>query len=189
MEEQDDAIEQIRHYVWSGFYQPDEVAEIVCGELFEPGVLDEDWVGERIAAEFAQKRTEEASWETPTDCDRLDLAFAQLRQRRIITLQNAGYTQSEGINDISEEWHSAGGKDSDIEGYCFYHGQDLERAVRGEGLMLTFGDILGGDDKGVVVGDIVREVMEANGFRVEWDGTIGQRFGVSGMRWQKRSVS
>ncbi len=79
----------------------------------------------------------------------------------MISLQNAGYTQSEGLEDVSEIWNKGGAHASPIIGYCFYHGQDLERAVNGEGLMLTFGDINGTDERGIEVGKIIAEVLAA----------------------------
>ena len=187
MSEQDDAIERIRHYVWSGFYKPDEIAEIVCEEMFAPGTLNEDWVRGQISSEFERKHAEETSWGATTDCERLDMAFAELERRHVIALQNAGYTQSDGITDISEVWHEAGAEASDIIGYCFYHGQDLERVVRGEGLMVTFGDILGTDEKGVTIGRIIREVLEKYGLKVDWDGTIKNRINIPEICWRKRT--
>ncbi len=32
---QEQALEQIRHLVWSGFYDADHIVEIVCEEIFE----------------------------------------------------------------------------------------------------------------------------------------------------------
>ncbi|WP_050028164.1 hypothetical protein [Verrucomicrobium sp. BvORR034] len=187
-EETAEALERIRHYVWTGFYQPEEIAEILCNDCFEPDTLDENWVLEQISSEIDRKLAEENSWKTPTDCDRLDQAFAELEKRNIIALQNAGYTQSDGIDDITEVWHDAGRGDSPIIGYCFYHGQDLERAIDGHGLMLTFGDILGTDDRGLEVGRTIKEVMEQHGFRTEWNGTIQQRINIPDIRWQKRTA-
>ena len=46
---------------------------------------------------------------------------------------------SDGLSDISE-YLAENGRDG-ILGYCFYHGQDLERAIAGGGLMLAFGDL------------------------------------------------
>ena len=59
-----------------------------------------------------------------------------------------GYTQSDGHSDVSEAYQELENK-SKILGYCFYHGQDLERAVLGEGLFLTFGTIDPNADKQV----------------------------------------
>lgn len=184
-----EALDRIRHYVWTGFYEPDEIADTLCNDVFEPDSLDETWVHEQIGMELKRKLAEEASWAIVTDCDRLDQAFAELKQSNIIALQNAGYTQSDGIEDITEVWRDAGRENSPIIGYCFYHGQDLERAVDGEGLMLTYGDILGTDDRGLEVGQTIKQVMERHGFKTEWDGTLQQRINLPEIRWQKRSTT
>lgn len=184
-----EALERIQYYVRSGFYEPDEIADTLCNDVFEPDTLDETWVHEQIELEWKRKLAEEASWTTVTDCDRLDQAFAELEQSHVIALQNAGYTQSDGIEDITEVWHDAGQGNSPIIGYCFYHGQDLERAVDGEGLMLTYGDILGTDDRGLEVGRIIQQVLDRHGLRTEWDGTVQQRINIPNIRWQKRSAT
>jgi hypothetical protein len=184
--DKEEARESIRHYVWSGFYSADEIAEIICEELFDPETIDKSWATAQIAAEFDKKRLDEQTWQHPTDCERLDAVFAELQQKKIITLQNAGYTQSDGLSDVTERWKDVGADKSDIIGYCFFHGQDLERAVAGDGLMLTFGDILGADEKGIVVGKTISEVLEAHGFSPDWDGTIAKRINIPNLKWRKK---
>lgn len=185
----EEAQSSIRHYVWSGFYESDEIVEILCEDIFEPGELDENWVREQLDSEFARKHLDETTWASPTDCDRLDQAFAELEENHIIALQNAGYTQSEGMEDVTEAWHAAGEQTSDIVGYCFYHGQDLERAVIGEGVMLTFGDILGTDEVGLKIGETIAQVLTNHGFNVEWDHSIKKRINIPEFVWRKRSVN
>jgi hypothetical protein len=182
------AATEIRRLVWSGFYDAHAVREIVVEEIFEPGEVDPEWVEQSIDMEFARKLEVERAWPIVTDCDKLDRAFDELNETGIIALQNAGFTQDEGIEDITAEYQELGGEDSPVEGYCFYHGQDLERAVDGEGLMLTFGDILGEDAKGLEIGERIVEVLHRHGLAVEWAGTIDQRIELPEIEWRRRYV-
>jgi len=186
-DDQEQALEHIRHLVWSGFYDADRIVVIVCDEIFEQGEIDRALGVALVAAELESKLAEEQTWPHPTDCDRLDEAFHELNGKNIISLQNAGYTQSDGLDDVSEIWNNGGAHASPIIGYCFYHGQDLERAVNGEGLMLTFGDINGTDERGIEVGRIITEVLAAKGLKVVWDGTISKRILLPEIQWRRKT--
>ena len=177
----------IRVLVRSGFYDPDAIVEIVCEEMFEPGEMDASEVSAAVESEFTAVENESLSWPAVTDCDRLDQVFEALNARGVIALQNAGYTQSDGYDDFREAYEGHADRDG-VTGYCFYHGQDLERAVHGEGLYLAFGPIDPDDEatKGIEVGETIRKELERAGFKVEWDGTFQQRIFVPEMNWQKR---
>jgi hypothetical protein len=175
----------IHKEVWSGFYEPDEVVEhILDYQLVEQ--LDRRWLRAQVKREFKRKEQEAATWGEVTDCDRLDRVFDALEDQNIIALQNAGYTQDDGIDDISEVYHDAGGEDSDIIGYCFYHGQDLERVIESGKLYLTYGDILGDDERGEAIGRRILGALEAEGFKVKWNGSIRERILITGIKWQRR---
>lgn len=182
----DYAISEIRRLVWSGFYDVEEVQEILLDEIFQPGELDEAWAASAIKAEFMRKKEVEGAWPLMTDCDRLDSAFDELNDNGIIALQNAGYDQDQGIEEVTEVYHEQGGADSPVEGYCFYHGQDLERAVDGEGLLLTFGDIQGDDGRGVDIGHRIVETLARHGLAVSWSGTIDERIELPEIEWRRR---
>src|SRR5262245_61079019 len=98
----------------------------------------------------------------------------------------AGFTQSEGLEEVEVEYSMAGGKESSYAGHCFYTEQDQEAAMDGGGLYIGFGHLAGDDAKGVAVGHVVRAALEREGLKVEWDGTIGRRLYVEGFRWQRR---
>ena len=185
MGEEAQTVEYIQRYVQSGFYTPDEVERIVGQDVFD-GKLNAKWLRTAIEQAYSQKRAEEAMWPTETDCDRLDAVFETLERRGIIALQNAGYTQSDGLSDVSEVYNEAGGEESEFDGYCFYHGQDLERVIESGNLYLGFGAADGNDDKGAEIGHRIKGVFEAAGFTVEWNGSIKSRLLVTGIRWQRR---
>ena len=180
-------IRAVRLHVRAGFHDADEIAQIVDETVLEPGRVDQKWLRRVIADAFADKRRDEASWPAETDCDRLDALFDALDDDGIVALQNAGYTQSDGLSDVTEAYHDAGGAKSGITGYCFYHGQDLERVVESGDLWLAFGDFGGNDDKGARVGRRVRKLAEAKGFKVTWDGSVKTRLLIKGIDWKRRS--
>lgn len=178
---------EIRSWVRTGFYDQDELMEIFTEELYEPGELDEDQVRHIIETELAKIKTEQKSWPAVTDVDKLEEVFEQLNQSGVIALHNAGYTQSDGHSDVSEAYQELENK-SKILGYCFYHGQDLERAVLGEGLFLTFGTIDPNADKQVAlkVGNEIVTALEKKGFKTKWDGTLTERILITKIDWKKR---
>jgi len=180
---------EIRRLVWSGFYDAPAVRDIVLEEIFQPGEIDPAWVEQHIDQEFARKLQVERAWPVVTDCDKLDRAFDELNDSGIIALHNAGYEQDDGIEDVTEVYHELGAEDSPVQGYCFYHGQDLERAVDGEGLMLSFGDILGADAKGEEIGERIVEVLHRHGLAVTWSGTIAERIELPEIQWRRRYVA
>jgi len=189
MDEDDrEAISQaIDLHVRAGFYGVDKMVEMIDETVLEPGTVDQKWLRAEIDQALRAKKQEEASWPAETDCDRLDRMFEALNREGVIALQNAGYTQSDGFEDVSEVYHEAGQAESGFMGYCFYHEQDLERVVEGDDLWLAFGDIHGDDEKGEAIGRRIQQAAERAGFEVEWDGTMGKRIMLRGIHWQRRS--
>jgi hypothetical protein len=178
---------EIACFVRSGFYERERLKEIFCEEMYAPGELDPDDVAAAIDAEIAKWESEKSTWPHVTDCDRLDSVFDALNDRGIIALQNAGYTQGDGYDDFLDMYDAHPDRAS-VLGYCFYHGQDLERAVRGEGLNLAFGPVDASHEEtlGPKVGDVIREEFERAGFTVDWDGTFSKRIRIPDLVWQKR---
>lgn len=179
-----EVIDEIDVRVRGGFDDRARIAEIICDEIYEPGQVDRDEVESEISRAFAAKREARKNWPSTTDCDRLDAALAALTTKDIIALQNAGYTQSDGYDDVMQACEGLPG----AVGYCFYHGQDLDRAVRGHGLYLAFGPIDPALERteGPRVGALIVEELQRQGLRVEWTGTFDQRIFVPEIDWKKR---
>jgi hypothetical protein len=171
----------IKTWVWSGFYSPADVDQMV-GDILEDGA-DEALLRAAVRPEFARKAAAQASWPARTDCDRLDEAFGELGAHGILALQNAGLTMSDGRSDVADVLQQRGRKK--FRGYCFYHGQDLERAVAGEGLWLAF-DLDNDGGKKAEVGRAVKAALEKHGFAVEWNGDPETRLRVPGIDWKRR---
>lgn len=175
-------LDAIKTWVWSGFYSPED-ADAMIDDILEADA-DEPMLRAAVAPEFAKKAAAEKSWPATTDCDRLDQAFDELNSRGVIALHNAGYTMSDGFSDVSEALHQRGRKG--IQGYCFYHGQDIERAVAGEGLMIAFGDLDDDKSQKTEVGRLVKRVLHESGLVVEWNGDSESRLSLPGLDWKRR---
>lgn len=179
-----DILRRVRSIVWAGKDDADEIAIMIEEEFGDEA--GEDWVEEAIQREVVAKRKEEKTWPKVTDFDRLDRAFTILEAQGIIALHRAGFTQSDGLEEVEDAYQKAGGKNSDYAGHCFYTEQDQEGALDGRGLYIGFGHLSGNNAKGVEVGKPLRAAMEREGFKVEWDGTIGARLYVKKFCWQRR---
>jgi len=177
-------LDEIRKWVWSGYYSPEEVGERIADNL-EDGV-DEARLRAAVPVEFAKKQASEATWPEVTDCDRLDRAFAELEQHGIVALQNAGYTMSDGLDDVADA-RTERGLDH-CTGYCFFHEQDLERALVGDGLMLAFGTFTPDESHRNQVAQRIRSVLQQHGFVAEWSGDPMQRIRVPKITWQRRQA-
>ena len=178
---------EIASLVRSGFYGRERLIKIFTEEMYAPGELDTNDVVTEIDAQFAEHEKEKLTYPAITDCDRLDAAFTKMNERGLIAIQNAGYTQSDGYDDVSQIYSRHPAKES-ILGYCFYQGQDLERAIRGDGLYLAFGPVDPAKEQtvGIDVGHIVREELENAGLSVDWNGTFEKRLSIPKLNWQKR---
>ena len=177
----------VQSFVWCGEYDEEEVGLLIEDQLGPDDELDEEWLRTVIQSEVAAKQKAEETWPEVTDFDRLDRAFTALKAKGIIALHRAGFTQTDGLEEVQDDYEDNGGEDSDYAGHCFYTEQDQKRALDGGGLCIGFGHLSGNDAKGVEVGQMLRAALEQEGFSVEWDGTIGRRLFVTEFRWQRRS--
>lgn len=183
---EEDTLATIKVWVWSGFYSETDAAERLEDHLSEEdAVPDPDAIRKALAAEFKAKRAAEKSWPKETDCDRLDRAFEALNAAGICALHNAGYTQSDGHSDVAQELHDQGREK--FHGYCFYHGQDVERAVHAGGLLIAFGDLDDNEAKSEAVGREVCAALNAAGLPTTWDGTRKTRIDIAKIDWKRRS--
>jgi hypothetical protein len=183
----DDVRELIRTTVRGGFDDRERIIEIFCDELYQPGELNPVDVGAAVDIAMAVHEAEKTTWPEITDCDRLDKVFHQLSREHIIALQDAGYTQTAGcayFQDVLDQHPDP----ASVAGYCFFHRQDLEGAIRGNGLHLAFGPATPEqeDAAGVTIGRIIAWKLNQAGFQVVWDGTFERRIYLPNFNWQRR---
>lgn len=182
-----EVVAEIETLVRGGFEAEDDIVDIVADEMFELARPERDEVRQHVARLQADHEAEKASWPAVTDCDRLDGAFRALGRLGVICLQNAGLTQSDGYDDFREAL-SRHPEPTRVQGYCFFQGQDLARAVNGHGLHLAFGpsDPRKEEEDGPRIGRLVTAELAKAGLNVVWAGTFDQRIFIPSMRWQKR---
>ena len=183
--DREELAQEIYIRVWTGDSTPEEIVEILSDD---EGFSEDDarWLSAEVACIAAEKQTAEHSWPAVTDCDKLDAAFEALNGMGIIALHRAGADMSDGLHDVGEE-HKR--RERGVIGYCFYHDQDVARAILGQGLMLAFGDMQDNEAKSMEIGRrIVREI-ERVGFAVDWSGTKEKRIRVANLRWQRRGTA
>ena len=185
----DDVRSEVATLVRTGVHDRESLVEQFTLERYEPGELDADAVAAEVAAQFAAHAEEQKAYPEITDCDRLDAAFAALNGRGLVALQNVGFSQGDGFEEVKAAARAriADGGDVPI-GHCFYHVQDLERAAAGGPLYLAFGPRRPSEERtvGVEIGGMIREELERAGLKVEWDGTFDSRLCVHSLKWQKR---
>ncbi len=138
---------------------------------------------------WEEEAAEEKKWSHRTMNDALDSAFDALDRAGIVAVQNAGGTQTLGWAAVNEEIAKRESKNKKVLGATFYHSQDLERAVSGEGLWLTFGARDGSDTAARAVAEKVMQALEAEGLACMWDGDAGSRIRVTAFAWQKRRTT
>ena len=117
---------------------------------------------------------------------RLKRAFKALNERGIVAVENAGYTMSDGWEDVNEVAAKLADAGNTPRGGAFYHGQDRERAERGEGVHLTFGAYVEGkgqDRASLAIAKEIVVVLKEHGFKPVWNGTLEQRIHTGRFQW------
>lgn len=178
-------LDAIKVHVWGGFDTPDEVQEMISDILEDDA--DEDMLRKSVDIEFGKKSEAEKTWPKITDFDRLDRAFKALKDKGVLCLHNAGYTMSDGHDNSNEALGNF--PKGQFFGYCFYHGQDTERAVFGDGLMLAYDHVEGDVPDKIKVAEALKKELVNAGFTIEWDGTTDQRINIPNFDWKHRGTN
>ncbi len=174
-----------------GFDSKADIIEMAIEQVQDEGLeneISEDWIEHTINLEFEKLELESKLWKSPTDVDRLAKAFDELCELKIIALHDAGYTTSDGEYDVCDVEIELRENGIQSEGYCFYHRQDLERALDPsfKNLTIAFQKVDNEDDIVTLkIGKIVVEVLKNNRFEVNWDETVNQKIEIVNINWQK----
>lgn len=173
---------------WYGLHTVVEIDALIDKEADTDGGFDLARVKAFAATMLAEKRAAEAQWPQVTDCDKIDRVFDRLLEQRICALQYVGDTLDDGFGSVSDAINADGVPEDRYMGYCFYHSQDIDHALQGNGLMLAFG-YLDSDapQDAVPVGQMICEALRQEGLKVKWDGTHKRRIELPGLRWQRRT--
>ncbi|UUV22695.1 DUF6891 domain-containing protein [Paenimyroides aestuarii] len=188
-EDQQFIFDSIYTQVRSGFYSLEEIQANIIEEIEDNGFEDEiseEWAHEQINQEYETLLNESKNWGEDTQTQRLIAAFDELAEKKIIALHYAGFTIDDGEYEVVEVERTLIDNDEKSEGYCFYHGQDLERAVRGEGLYISFQKVNNESDAvSKEVAKKIVEVLEKHGLKVDWNGKAATRILLPDFKWEK----
>jgi len=182
--------ESIIAQVRMGFLPTEWIKENIIEEIEDNGFdneISKEWAFEHIDKERARLIAESKQWKSPTDTARLIKAFNELCDTNIIALHNAGYTTSDGNYEAVEVERELRKSKIISDGYCFYHKQDLSRAIADENpsLYIAFQKVDNSDDEITIgVGKKVVDILKKNDFEVEWDGTANSKILIPHFKWQ-----
>lgn len=172
----------------SGFESLEDIIsdalEAVDNEGWEKEI-SEEWIRETFTHAYEKHEQKSKTWQRPTDTDKLHAAFDHLCRNRIVALHNAGYTQSDAIFDVQDVWQDLEDEGIKPIGYCYYHGQDLERVIETGELNIGFyGEKENNDKEAIIIGNKVVETLKAQGFEINWDGSASKRIAIDNFNWQ-----
>jgi hypothetical protein len=182
--------EEIRSFVADrvaeGFASEAEIVESATEHFeYETGQTGLGPEVARITAEEMGKHLRaQRLWARPTDCDRLDWAFAELDRAGIVARQNFTCCSTCGHHEIWDEIEQTKTRRR-VEGYVFYHMQDTESAFAGGGLFLAYGAVKEGEEALIAVGEKIVLALERAGLRTEWNGNGDRRIQVVGLDWKR----
>jgi len=190
-EDQEYIYQSIVSQIRMGFFSMEQIKEHIMEEVEDNGFEDEiseEWIDSAIKTEFEKLKIESGAWEIATQTDKLIHAFDELCGLNIIALHNAGYTTSDGESEVVEVEVELRENGIQSDGYCFYHQQDLERAIDPEQsmLLIAFQKINNEDDAvTIAVGKVVVQILRKHGLEVVWDETVNKKIELPGFKWQK----
>ncbi len=188
-EDQQFIFDSIYTQVRSGFYSLEDIQNNIIEEIEDNGFEDEiseDWAYKQINAVNEELLKESESWGENTQTNRLIAAFDELAESKIIALHYTGYTMDDGEYEVVEVERTLNDNNEKSEGYCFYHGQDLEHAVRGEGLNISFQKI--NNESDAVSKEIAKKivaVLEKHDLKVDWNGKASSKILLTDFKWQR----
>jgi hypothetical protein len=187
-EDFDDLHDFIRTQVAAGYAPLDEIIEEATA-LFADAGLAPDAVHQaaRTVTDqvLAAHRADQASWPAPTDNDRLDAAFAELDGIGILTRQHFACCETCGAREIHEELDQAEKAGRTMRGFTFFHRQDTQHAVDGEGLYLSYGAADRDGTAAVAIGHEVVAALGRHGLAPAWNGKHVHRISLP-LVWRRR---
>ncbi|NDV77579.1 hypothetical protein [Dysgonomonas sp. 511] len=167
----------------------DDTLEAIEDEGWE-SEIPEEWVKETVTREYNKNMEESKKWQHPTDTEKLHTVFDNLCKKKIVALHNAGYTLSEAVYDCQEVWADLTDIGIKPIGYCYYHGQDLERVIESGSLNIGFdGEKPKNDKEAIAIANIIVAELKSAGFNVNWNGSASKRIEVTGFNWQNTFTS
>jgi len=184
---QDEVLAQLALDIAFGFENETQLFDSISDMFYNEPDFDTEWLRQTIATQYRQHQQESLNWKRPTDFDRLAKAFDQLIAEKIVCLHNAGYTKQDGEADCRETIENLQSLGITAIGFCYYHTQDLARAVDPDiqSLYLGFDSVTGSDAAAIEVAHRIISVLKAHQLEVSWPGKAAQRIEIQNIHWQK----
>jgi len=183
----DEALEQIISDIEFGFENEEELFDSICDMFYDEESLDKVWLRKTITENYLAHQKQSLQWARPTDFDRLVNSFDTLIREKIVCLHNAGYTRQDAESDCLETIEALKQSGVNPIGFCYYHSQDLARAIdpTSRTLLLGFDSADQNESNALQIANRIIATLNKNGFEVAWPGTVDQRIEIKNIRWQK----
>jgi hypothetical protein len=176
----------ITEKVNEGFDSRDEIIELAVEYAFDDGPVPElRPLAERLTdAAILSCHEQQADWIGPTDCDKLDSAFALLESQGVVARQNFTCCNTCGFAEIGGEIRTPRCGRPPI-GFAFYHSQDTDRARESGTIWVKFAS--GHPDHAdEAIGDAVINALTKSGLNASWNGDSNTAVQIAGIVWRKR---
>jgi hypothetical protein len=177
------------HLVRAGYLDRDDTVSEIIEIVDADDAASIAFTGDAVDAAFEAQAADESRWEL-TDNDRISRAALALEANGIVFRENFTCCQTCGFGEIGDEIRRAAQLGSNVRGFTFFHWQDTESAVNGQGLCLSFGAVgeLSEVDYPAAALAIGREVTDAllrEGLEVRWPEALTRRIALT-VRWRRR---
>ena len=173
---------EIQLLIKSGFYDDDEILEIIADEFIEEDISD-DLISKLL---LENKENLEDLEGDSDDFINLKSAFCDLTKENIISIHNAGYDIEEGIQDSFELFvHLRNNKYNPI-GFCFYTFEDIENVIEDNALNIAFGDFEYDEEKGLEIAKKIVKTLKDYGFEINWGQSVDEIIEIENFNWKKQ---
>lgn len=188
-------LQYVRESAWEALYPGFAAKSRVVTDMRELVEYDDECPvdpdeAERVVEElWARRRAELATAppRTPTDDQRLDGAFADLRAAGLVAVMCCGYDQGEA----HDECRAAAAEGGEW-GFVFFHHQDADRLSHGDVLYLGYDAVRpppdGTPDHDRArrrIGELIVAALTRHGLRSTWNGSSTTRIAVPDIDWRR----
>lgn len=147
---------EIQLLIKSGFYNKDEILELIEDEFFEENISLEN-IEDLVSKNYDDL---DIPNQDSIDFTKLENVFNQLTGlNEIIAIHNAGYDLEESVQDAFELFVHMRNNNYSPKGFCFYSFEDIEIAIEEETLSLVFGDFESDEKKALKIGKTIVEAL------------------------------
>lgn len=182
-----EVLEQLALDIKFGFENEEELFDSIRDMFYAESDFDDDWFRQSIAEKYKHHQQDSLTWKRPTDFDLLAKAFDLLITDKIVCLHNAGCSKQDGEYECAETIEMLSNLGIKAIGFCYYHSQDLGRAVDKDirNLYLGFDSSTQDDNEALQVANKIVSTLKEYNFEVSWTGTVDQRIEIKNINWQK----